>query len=183
MTLFKLCKLALLLTAVGLFTSNVPAAVIVSVQATMPYINGTSTNVGTFTLSRTGTTSTSVTIQLAVSGTAVAGTDYVAIPTNITLAANVISSNLTVKLTANPITVPKTVVLSLKTNSAYFLGLSTNDVVTLLPLSSRTNSVVSPAGRYWRGSGSDPTYRSQVLPLDYETGTMYSNLNGNTLSL
>lgn len=183
MILRKLTVWLLALVCVGLFTSETKAAVIVSVQATMPYINQTGTNVGTFTLSRTGTTSSSVTVQLALSGTAVAGTDFVAIPTNITLAANVVSSNIQINLTTNPITTPKTVVLSIVTNSAYFLGLYTNDVVTLLPLSSRTNSVQSPAGRYWRGSGSDPTYWSQVVPLDYETGTVYSNLNGNALSL
>ena len=57
--------------------------------------------------------------------------------------------------------------MSILTNALFMPGLITNAVVTLLPASSYTNSVASPAGRYWRGSGSDPTYWSQVVPLDY----------------
>ena len=51
-------------------------------------------------------------------------------------------------------------VLTLSSNADYFLGANAQAVVTLLPASSATNSVASPAGRYWRGSGSDPTYWS-----------------------
>jgi hypothetical protein len=180
MNLRKLSGWFLVLTFVALFTPKASAYVMVTVQATVTSASGT--NAGMFTVSRSGTLS-AVTVQLAISGTAVAGTDYVTIPTNITLAANVVSSNLLVKLTTNTLSTAKTVVLSLLTNSAYFSGLYTNGVVTLLPLSSTTNSVASPAGRYWRGSGSDPTYWSQVIPLDYETGTVYSNIDGNAASL
>ena len=189
MKLKQLAKSLLVLLAVALFSANTPAAVIVTLQASgllsgqfgaSADTTGVGTNTGIFTVSRSDTLTTSVTIQLAVSGTAVPEVDYVPFPTNITLAANVGSSNLTVQLqTGATITAAKTVVLSLVTNSAYFPGLNTNAVITLVPLSDLTNSVPAPAGRYWRGSGSDPTYWSQIIPLDYEKGVIYSNMFGN----
>ena len=95
-------KCLLVLLAVALFAANLRAAVIVTLQANglLPGqfgasadATGVGTNTGTFTVSRSDTLTTSVTIQLAVSGTAVPGVDYVPFPTNITLAANVGSSN------------------------------------------------------------------------------------------
>jgi RHS repeat-associated protein len=147
------------------------------------FTTGIGTDTGTFTVSRSGTLS-AVTINLTVSGTAVAGVDYVAFPTNITLAANVASSNLTVKLQSGvTLSTAKTVVLGISTNASYILGLDTNAVITLIPVSDVTNSVSSPVGRYWRGSGNDPTFWSQVVPLSYETGTVYSNMFGNVSNL
>jgi RHS repeat-associated protein len=140
--------------------------------------------VGQFNISRSGGLTGALNVNLASTGTAVAGTDYVALPTNFTFGAGITSTNITVTIQSNAvINTAKTVVLGLLTNAYYVPGLYTNAVLTLIPLSSTTNSVPSPVGRYWRGSGSNPTYLSQVIPLDYETGTIYSNLNGNCLTL
>ena len=181
-----------LLLAVGA-TTKTTAAVIVTLQASgmlesqfdaSATATGVGTNTGVFTVIRSGTLTGATTVQLSLNGTAISGVDYAAFPTNITLAANVASSNLTVALKSGVVlSAAKTVVLSIVTNSSYFLGLNTNAVITLVPLSDLTNSVSSPAGRYWRGSGSDPTYWSQVIPLDYETGTVYSNMFGNVSNL
>jgi YD repeat-containing protein len=138
---------------------------------------------GQFTLTRSGELTNSVTANLAYSGTATSGGDYVPLPTSVTFAANQTSTNINVSVTNATITAAKTIVLSLASSSAYFQGITTNATVTILPNSSTTNSVTSPVGRYWRGSGSDPTYWSTVVPLDYETGTVYSNLNGNCSTL
>ncbi|HXI72020.1 MAG TPA: transglutaminase domain-containing protein, partial [Verrucomicrobiae bacterium] len=175
----KWSKIFLALATVVLLTTKTSAAIIVMVNATTSFAY--TTNAGVFTVTRTGD-STAVTVKLAVSGTAVYGMDYPAFPTNITMGSGVFSTNLSVRLT-NSIAAAKTVVLSLLTNASYFTGLSTNAVVTLLPSSSVTNSVSLPTGRYWRGSGGDPSYWSQVVPLDYEKGVVYSNLNGNAASL
>lgn len=184
----KLSRWFLMLAVLALFTSKAAAYVMVTVQATVPYAFGAGAGgpagPGQFTVARSyGATNVAVTVQLTVSGTAVAGTDYTGISTNVTLAANVMSSNLTVAVINTNLSAAKTVVLTLLTNASYFSGLYTNAVVTLLPISDSTNSVPSPVGRYWRGSGSDPTYWSQVIPLDNETGVLYSNLNGNAGSL
>jgi RHS repeat-associated protein len=154
-----------------------------NVQATSPYATGLGPTPGVFTITRSGG-SNAFTLNYTISGTAIAGSNYVALPVSVQFATNQTSTNLLVNVLTNlPLTSAQTVVLTLNNSSNYFLGYNPQDVVTLLPNSSLTNSVASPAGRYWRGSGSDPTYWSQVIPLDYESGTVYSNLNGNCSTL
>jgi RHS repeat-associated protein len=154
-----------------------------NVQATSPYAAVAGPTPGVFTITRNGGTN-AFTLNYSVTGTATAGSSYTALPASVTFAANQTSTNLLVNvLTNTPLTAAQTVVLTLATNSNYFVGFDAQAVVTLLPNSSLTNSVASPTGRYWRGSGSDPTYWSQVVLLDYEKGTVYSNLNGNCSTL
>ena len=138
---------------------------------------------GQFTLTRSGGLSNSVTANLSIGGTAAAGSDYMPLPTSIIFGTNQTSTNLYVVTTNPNLTTAKTVVLSLNTSGAYFPGLTTNATVTILPNSSTTNSVASPSGMFWRGGGSDPTYWSQVIPLEYETGIVYSDLSGNCSTL
>ena len=152
---------------------------VISVAAPGQYDSQNGLYAGQFTLTRSGELTNSVTANLSVGGTAVAGSDYIPLPTSVTFAANQTSTNLYVVTTNANLTYAKTIVLSLNNSSSYFQGLTTNATVTILPNGSTTNSVPSPTGMYWRGSGSDPTYWSQVIPLEYETGTVYSNLNGN----
>jgi len=156
---------------------------ILSVTASGPYASPNNYYQGQFTITRSGGLSNALTANLIIGGTATAGSDYIPLPTSVWFGTNQTSTNVFVSATNVNLTVAKTVVLSLATNSAYFPGLTTNATVTLLPNSSTTNSVLSPVGRYWRGSGTDPTYWSTVVPLDYETGTVYSNLNGNCATL
>ena len=157
---------------------------ILNVFATAPYATGTGLAPGEFTVTRRGVLTNAFTLNYLVTGTAIAGSNYTALPATVSFAANQISTNLLVNvLTNTPLTNAQTVVCTLSNSGSYFLGYSTQAVVTLLPLGSATNSVASPAGRYWRGSGGDPTYWSQVIPLDAETGTNYSNTNGNCSSL
>jgi RHS repeat-associated protein len=167
-------------TATLTIAQDVP---IISVTAPGQYDSQNGVYAGQFTLTRSGELTNSVTANLSIGGTAVAGSDYVPLPTSVTFAANQTSTNLYIATTNANLTFAKTVVLSLNSSSAYFQGLTTNAVVTILPNGSTTNSVMSPTGMYWRGSGSDPTYWSQVIPLEYETGTVYSNLNGNCSTL
>jgi hypothetical protein len=102
----------------------------------------------------------------------------------VSIGASQTSTNLLVSLLTNlPLTSAQSVVLTVSASSNYFVGNHSQAVVTLLPSSALTNSVASPVGRYWRGNGSDPTYWSQVIPLDYEEGTIYSNSSGNCSTL
>ena len=157
----------------------------VSVQAAAAYATEANPNTaGIFAITRTENIGGTNTVGLVISGTAVAGTDYSAVPTNVVLYPGVTQINVSVTPLANaPVGQAKTVVMGIIPSTNFMLGLYTNAVVTLVPPSSTTNSVASPVGRYWRGSGSDPTYWSQVIPLDYETGTVFSNTNGNCSSL
>ena len=153
------------------------------VYVTFPYAAAIGPTPGVFTITRNGG-SNAFTLNYTITGTAVAGSNYTALPVSVQFGTNQISTNLLVNvLTNNPLTAAQTVVLTLTAGTNYFLGISSQGVVTLLPNSSLTNSVNSPVGRYWRGSGSDPTYWSQVIPLDAEQGTIYSNLNGNAMTL
>src|SRR6185295_10943324 len=61
-------------------------------------------------------------------------------------------------------------------------GGSTNAVVTIRE-DKRPSSRPPTVGRYWRGTGEDPTYWSQVVPLDYERGIQLSNVFGNATNL
>src|ERR1700744_2667543 len=103
----KISEFIVVLAIVGLVAQTASAYVMVTLQATgltsssfspRAFATGIGSGVGTFTVSRNGSTTGAVTINLSTSGTAVAVVDYVAFPTNITLAANVVSSNLTVAL-------------------------------------------------------------------------------------
>jgi RHS repeat-associated protein len=156
---------------------------VISVTAPGGYDSQNGIYAGQFTLTRSGELTNAVTANLTVGGTATAGSDYTSLPTSVTFAANQTSTNLFVSALNANLAVAKTIVLSLNSSTNYFSGLTTNATVTILPNGSTTNSVVSPSGMYWRGCGSDPTYWSQVIPLEYETGTVYSNLNGNCSTL
>jgi hypothetical protein len=68
----------------------------VSVQTTDPLASEPGNNPGSFTLSRAGNTNAALTVPVSLSGTATNGGDYAAIPTNVTLAAGQVSSNIMV---------------------------------------------------------------------------------------
>lgn len=158
------------------------SAAIVNVWASGPY--ATVSSPGNFTITRTGVLTNAFSLSYTITGTAGAGTNYTALPSFIAFAANQVSTNLAVNVRTNTaLTNAQTVVFSLNTNSAYFTGFSTQALVTLLPIGALTNSVAAPTGRYYRGTGTNPSYWSQVIPLDFETGTVYSNLDGNSLTL
>lgn len=153
----------------------------INVAAGSAYAYGTNWP-GLFSITRSGGLGHSLTVNYAISGTASPGSAYTSLPTAVTLAANQAATNLLVWALTNP-PAAQTVALTLTSNATYFLGANAQAVVTLLPASSATNSVPSPVGRYWRGSGSDPTYWSIVVPLNGETGTVYDNVSGNCSTL
>jgi RHS repeat-associated protein len=141
-------------------------------------------NIGQIAVSRMGGVAFPLTVQLATSGTAVSGVNYTALPASVTFTGGQTNIGLAVTPTGSPaLTSAVTLVVGLISSNIYFMGASTQAVVTLLPNSSSSNSVASPVGRYWRGSGSDPTYWSVVVPLDYEKGVVYSNSFGNAGTL
>ncbi len=152
----------------------------ISVSASKP--SAYAGTAGQFTITRSGRTNVSLNVPLAIDGTAIAGTDYTALANTVTLAVNQTTTNLPVTVLSS-ISAAKTVLLGVSPNGRYYMGAFTNAVVTLFPNSSLTNSVPSPVGRYWRGTGNDPTYWSVVVPLDYENGPVYDSVNGNCSTL
>ncbi|MBI1176394.1 hypothetical protein GC207_03030 [bacterium] len=156
---------------------------VVSLSPDFSYaVQGYST--GTLSIARSGGLSNSLRVNLSIGGTATPGTHYPALPTSVVFATNQTVTNLSVAINASPIlTEGKTVVATVQSNSAYFLGADSQAVLTLYPFDYATNYVPNPVGRYWRGSGTDPTYWSIVVPLDYENGVVYSNVDGNCSTL
>ena len=153
----------------------------ITITASDPY--AASNKSGTFTISRSGGLNNPCLVNVAISGTAVAGSNFTTLPTSVTFAANQTITNLVVTpLTNGGFGIGRTVVLSLLTSNTYYLGTYTNAVVTILADKSST-SVVTPVGRYWRGSGTDPKYWSMVAPLDYQRGVAFDNLYGNCSAL
>ncbi len=73
------------------FTGNDVALTMVDTNASEP-----GANTALFTLSRSGDLTQPLTVKLAYTGTATYGVDYVAPPTNVTFAAGISSSNITV---------------------------------------------------------------------------------------
>jgi len=161
----------------------VPGAPILDVTTVNKWASPNGIYTGEFTVSRSGVLSNSFTANLNCIGTAIAGTDYTPLPASVQFAANQSSTNLYVYAINAGMTNARTVVLCVGSGSGYFAGLATNATVTLLPNSSATNSVTSAVGRYNRGSGTDPTYWSTVVPIDGETGPLYTNVSGNASTL
>jgi len=83
--------------SVDLFDASDPNRPIVSASATDPTASEAGGDTGTFTLSRTGSTSNPLTVDLVFSGSAQAGTDYAPVSTPVTFAAG--ASRLQVTIT------------------------------------------------------------------------------------
>jgi hypothetical protein len=87
---------------------------------------------GAFTIARTGSTTSSLTVNGSFSGTAVNGTDYNALNTSVTIPAGAATVTLTVIPKPSTTRVDaKTATLSLVANSAYTVGPSSNASVTI----------------------------------------------------
>ncbi|MEP6603270.1 MAG: DUF1800 family protein [Spartobacteria bacterium] len=104
----------------------------VTVAATDPYATRLGGDTGKFTVTRSGKLD-AITVTYTVSGTAVAGTDYVSLSGTVTLPFGVNSVDIVVspKSTAAPSTVARTIVITLTTGASYTLGSPTAATVTL----------------------------------------------------
>jgi hypothetical protein len=90
------------------------------------------TNTGTFTITRAGSTSGSLTVNFTVGGTATNGTDYTSIGTSVTIASGAASATVTVTpIDDTAVEGSETVVLTLAAGSSYELGSPTSATVTI----------------------------------------------------
>jgi hypothetical protein len=88
---------------------------------------------GLFTIIRSGNTASALTVNFTIGGTASNGIDYVALPSQVVLAAGQTSSNLAVVVIDDPATEgPEVVSITLNTNAAYFVGSPSSAVVTII---------------------------------------------------
>ena len=103
----------------------------VSVTATDPAAAEPSAT-GTFTVARTGRTTTSLSVTYTVTGTATSGTDYTALTGTLTIAAGTPSGRITVTPIDNAaVELPETVIVTLQASTRYTVGTPTTSTVTI----------------------------------------------------
>ena len=113
---------------------NLPAGVqFVTVQPSDPLATEPGGGAGSFKLSRSGDTNSSLTIPFSLGGTGSNGVDYAAVPLSVTLAAGQTSSNVSIAPVDQPLaTGYKTVVLSLPRRDTNFFVRSLDRAVVYI---------------------------------------------------
>jgi len=173
---------------------------------------GEPANTGTFTVSRTGGTSSSLTVNYSLNGSAQNGTDYQNLSGTVTIASGASSAGIVVTPIDDSVDENnETVVLTLSSSSAYTVGSPSSATVTiadndepppplvadftaspligLVPLivDFTDRSTGSPTSWTWNfGDGSTSTARNPthtyLLPGDYTVTLTVRNSAGNTSS-
>src|SRR5207237_1237364 len=104
----------------------------VTVAATDANASESGPDSGTFTISRTGSTGSALTVNYTLSGTAQNGSDYQQLATSVTIAAGASSATVTVTpIDDSQVEGNETVVLTLAANSAYTAGSPSSATVTI----------------------------------------------------
>jgi serine protease AprX len=105
---------------------------VIKILATDPIANEAGLVPGTITISRTGETDTYLDVKYSIGGTAVAGSDYVAIPESVTIPAG--SSTVTLQITPIDDPLPEideTVILKINSDPAYIVSATDTATVTV----------------------------------------------------
>ncbi len=123
--------------------------VVVTVVATNSAANETGPIPGAFTISRTGDTTVPLTVSFTLGGTAVNGTDYVALGTMLTIPAGQTGATVTVTPISDGIAEgDESAILTLSPNPAYVIGAPGSAVVFISDAGVTTLvSAVLPASR------------------------------------
>jgi subtilisin family serine protease len=153
-------------------------------------------NTGTYTFSRSGSTSSSLTVNYSLNGTAENGVDYQTLSGSVTIASGSSSATATVTpIDDSAMEGDETVVLTLSANSAYTLGSSNNATVTIddddappPPLPTVAVAATDASASESGGTGTFTISRSgstaSSLSVNYsmsggaQNGTDYQNLSG-----
>ena len=104
-------------------TPGGPGGNTVSVTAPDPFANEAGLKPGRFRVSRAGSAASALAVFYTVGGTATPGSDYVALPGTVSIAAGQVSADILVKpLHDNLQELPETITVTLTANSAYTVG-------------------------------------------------------------
>jgi subtilase family serine protease/subtilisin family serine protease len=104
----------------------------VTITATTPTATEAGLAAGLFTVSRTGPTDAALTVLYAVSGSATAGSDYVALPGTVTIPAGAATATIAVTpLDDTLVETDETVVVSIRPDPAYFAANPSRATVTI----------------------------------------------------
>ncbi|WP_367870897.1 beta strand repeat-containing protein [Luteolibacter sp. Populi] len=111
---------------------QIPVAYPVTLTATDAAASEDDLSTGTFTFTRGGPTTSDLTVGFSVSGTALAGSDYVAAGSNVVIPAGQASATVTVvPLDDALLEASETVALMLVASADYAMGVSTSATVTI----------------------------------------------------
>ena len=119
---------------------------VVSIVATDPNAAEAGLDPGTFTISRTGPTAASLTVTLALTGTATSGADYNTIATPLSLVIPAGAASATVTVTPIQDTLlegPETVIETISANATYTVGSPATATVTIADDDRSTVSIVA----------------------------------------
>src|SRR5262245_1805924 len=117
---------------------------IVKISASPTMVNEVGPTSATLTVSRTGSTDEAMTVRYTVSGTATAGSDYVALPGSLTIPVG--AATATIVVTAIDDTLPEpdeTIIVALKADPAYLVGSPGTATVTVISDEAPPDLVVS----------------------------------------
>ncbi len=132
--------------AVTMTVQNSTSLPAVTVSAIDPAAKEANNKTGTFTLSRTGATTSSLRVDYTLGGTAQNGVDYSSLPGYVTFAAGARATNVIVKPVENTRNnSDKYVLFTLKRGSLYAVGTPSNAVVTIEDKDLQTNTKPSCA--------------------------------------
>jgi len=152
--------------------------------------SGTGQGTGTFTISRTGSTASALTVNFTAGGTAIGGSDYASIGTTVAFAAGSATATITVSVTKDSsIEGDETMIVTLVAGTGYTVGSPSSATVTikderLLIDFGSGRGLFSYDGTSWSSlSGWDP---GQVvewaggLAVDFGPGKGLFNYSGTT---
>jgi hypothetical protein len=115
----------------GTVTSPPPVGT-VNIQANMPTASEPGNMPGQFTVTRTGSTSSPLTVNYTVGGTATAGVDYTALSGTVTIAPNMTNATITVTpLTGGDVNEVQQIVLPAPTGGTYTLSINSDTTAAL----------------------------------------------------
>ena len=119
----------------------------VTVAATSPYAIETGLTKGGFTITRTRGTDTALTVKYSIGGTAKAGTDYKKLSGTVKFAAGQSSKVIkVVPINNGKVDVARTVELTIKPDTPYFVGTPSKDVVYIVDSGLPEVSIVAEDG-------------------------------------
>ena len=172
----------------------------VRVIGTVPTVNvfsnsfgaepGTGITNGSFTISRNGGTNAALTVNYAITGSAVNGTDYQTLPTSIVIPIGAFSTNVTyVPLSDNLVETNETVILTLSANANYDITGSnplaaTNIIKDTLPVAAKINTFTLTSTNTSfaiTGGISDRTNQFALESSSVVTGNWAADLNATVL--
>jgi hypothetical protein len=138
---------------------EVPVLTVAATDATAKE-PGTSTDQGTFTITRVGSLSAAQTIAYAVTGTAAPGSDYSALGGTVSFDSNVATATVTVAPIHTSDSEPsETVVLSLQAGAGYNVGASLSATVTISDIDEAEVSIAPLVATGIEGASIKPSFR------------------------